>query len=88
MGAMKRRIFGRKAGAHEPMALLLESSGVSTGGQKVDAGVVDQFALANTRRQVQVLRDQNIEGYVLFENDPTRYEFSPEADFVYPTRIH
>lgn len=85
---MKRRIFGRKAGSPEPMTLLMESGGISTGGQKVDAGVIDQVALANTRRQIQMLRDNHIEGYVLFENDPTHYEFSPEADFVYPAAIH
>lgn len=85
---MKKRVFGRKAGSQEPMVLLMESAGVSTGGQKLDPGVIDQAALASARRQVQLLRDRNIEGYVLFENDPTRYEFSPQADFVYPAVIH
>lgn len=85
---MKRSIFGRKAGSHGPMTLLLESGGVATGGQKVDAGAIDQVALANTRRQVQMLRDKHIEGYVLFENDPTRYEFTPGADLVYPAAVH
>ena len=70
------------------MVLLLESGGVSTGGKHVDPGVVDQFAIANVRRQVQLLRERNIEGYVVFENDPTRYEFTPQADFVYPAVIH
>jgi len=42
----------------------------------------------NARRQVQMLREKNIEGYVVFENDPTRYEFTPQADFVYPAVIH
>lgn len=81
---MKKRIFGRKAGSDEAMVLLFESGGVSTGGQKVEPGVLDQFAVDNARRQVQQLRERNVEGYVVFENDPMRYEFSPQADFVYP----
>lgn len=85
---MKNKIFGRKIGSQEPMALLLEGSGISTGGKKVDPGVVDEFAVANARRTVQMLRDKNIEGYIVFENDPTRYEFTPGADFVYPATIH
>lgn len=85
---MKNWVFGRKVGSQEPMVLLIEGGGVTTGGQPADPGTIDQFALANARRVVQVLRDKNIEGYVVFENDPTRYEFSPEADFVYPAAIH
>ena len=85
---VKNQVFGRKAGTKEPMVLLLESSGVCTGGQKVDPGVIDQVALVNARRIVQLLRDKNIEGYLVFENDPTRYEFSPTADFVYPAAMH
>lgn len=85
---MKRQVFGRKSGSQEPMVLLLESGGVSIGGQKVDPGLIGQVALANTRRQVQLLRDKNIEGYVVFENDPTRYEFTPQADFIYPAVVH
>lgn len=26
--------------------------------------------------------------YVVFEGDPTRYEFTPESDFVYQTTVH
>lgn len=85
---MKNQVFGRKAGSQEPMALLLESGGVSTGGQKVDAGVLDQIALANARRNVKMLREKGIEGYIVFQNDPTRYEFTPQSDFVYPPAIH
>lgn len=85
---MKKQVFGRKAGSQEPMVLLLESGGVSTSGQKVAPGAIDKFAVANARRQIQLLRDKNIEGYVLFENDPTRYEFTPQADFIYPSKIH
>jgi hypothetical protein len=70
------------------MVLLLESDGPSTGGQRVDPCVLDDFALANTRRQVLLMRSKGIEGYVLFEKDPTRYEFTPRADFVYPAVIH
>lgn len=70
------------------MVLLMESGGVSPGGQAVDAVLVDQVTLTNTRRQVQMLRDKQIEGYVVFENDPTRYEFSPGVDIVYPAALH
>ena len=85
---MKRQVCGRKVGSQEQMVLLLESEGPSTGGQRVGPCVLDDFALANTRRQVLLLRGKNIEGYVLFENDPIQYEFSPHADFVYPAAIH
>lgn len=85
---MKKRIYGRKVGSDEVMLLLLESDGVSTGGQKVDPAVLDQFAIDNARRQVQRLRERDMEGYVEFENDPMRYEFSPDADFVYPANSH
>jgi len=85
---VKKQVFGRKAGSQEPMVLLLESGGVSTGGQKADPGLIDQIAIVNARRQVQMLRNKGIEGYVVFENDPTRYEFTPQADFVYPAVIH
>lgn len=85
---MKRKVFGRTAGSQEPMALLLESSGVSTGGRKIDPHVLEQVALANTRHMVRLLRDKNVEGYVVFENDPTRYEFTPQDDFVYPAALH
>ncbi len=85
---MRNKVYGRKAGSQEPMVLLLESDGASTGGQVVKPGVIDEFVLTNARRKVQMLRDKNIEGYVVFENDPTRYEFSPQADFVYPAVIH
>lgn len=85
---MKKMVFGRKVGSEEPMALLLESDGVSSGGRSVEPGAVEEFALANARRQVQMLREKNIEGYVVFEHDPTRYEFTPETDFVYPAAIH
>lgn len=83
---MKRQVFGRKAGSQVSMTLLLESDGVCDSGRKVDPALV-QFALTSTLRQVRMLRDKNIEGYVVFENDPTRYEFSPEADFVYPGAV-
>lgn len=70
------------------MALLIKSEGISTGGVKVDQGELDQFALANDRRAVQAMRARGIEGYVVFEGDPTRYEFTPESDFVYPAAVH
>ncbi len=70
------------------MVLLIEGTGVSTGGKKVDPGVVDQFTVSNARRAVKSLREKGIEGYVLFEGDPTRYEYTPDADFVYPKSVH
>lgn len=85
---MKKKIFGRKVGSTGSMDLLIEGNGVSTGGHKVDAGVIDHIAIASARRAVQALRQNHIEGYALFEGDPTRYEFTPEADFVYPAAVH
>lgn len=85
---MKMQIFGRKVGSGKDMILLIKSDEVSTGGQAVDAGVLDEFAVASARRSVRAVRENNIEGYVLFEGDPTRYEFTPEADFVYPRAVH
>ena len=85
---MKNKIYGRKVGSKDDMALLIEGEGVSTGGVKVDQGQLDQFAVVNTRRAVQGMRERGIEGYVVFESDPTRYEFTPEADFEYPAAVH
>jgi len=85
---MKKEIYGRKVGSNEEMILMIEGEGVSTGGRKVDQGRLEEFALRNTRKAVLAMRERGIEGYVIFENDPTRYEFSPGADFVYPAAIH
>jgi len=85
---MKKKIYGRKVGSKNDMVLLIEGEGVSTGGVKVDQGELDQFALANARRAVQAMRERGIEGYVVFEGDPTRYEFTPDTDFVYPAAVH
>lgn len=85
---MKNKIYGRKVGAKVDMALLIEGTGVSTGGKKVDPGVTDEIAVSSARRAVQALRDKNIEGYIVFESDPTHYEFTPGKDFVYPATIH
>lgn len=85
---MKKKIYGRKVGSKDEMVLLIEGEGVSTGGVKVDQGELDHFALANTRRAVQAMRERGIEGYVVFEDDPTRYEFTPDSDFVYPAAVH
>jgi len=85
---MKKKIYGRKAGSKDDMGMLIEGEGVSTGGVKVDQGELDQFALANARRAVQAMRERGIEGYVVFESDPTRYEFTPDTDFVYPAAVH
>jgi len=85
---MKSSIFGRKVGSVDDMSLLFKSDGVSSGGRPVDPGVIDEFVVKNARRKVDLLRQKNIEGYVLFESDPTPYEFTPEADFVYPLSVH
>jgi len=85
---MKNKIFGRKVGSKNDMALLIESKEVSTGGRKVDPGVINDIAVAGARRTVQMLRDKNFEGYIVFEGDPMHYEFTPGADFVYPMAIH
>jgi hypothetical protein len=85
---MRKQIFGRKIGSAKDMVLLIKGDGVSTGGRAVDPDVIDEFAVASAHRSVKALRENNIEGYVLFEGDPTRYEFTPDADFVYPASVH
>jgi hypothetical protein len=85
---MKSQIYGRKVGSGETFALLIESSGASTSGKQVDQGMLEEFEVANARRAVQVFRVKGIEGYVQFEGDQTRYEFTPNADFVYPASLH
>jgi hypothetical protein len=85
---MKKKIYGRKVGSKDDIALLIEGEGVSTGGVKADQGEMDQFAVANARRAVQGMRERGIEGYVVFEGDPTRYEFTRETDLVYPAAVH
>jgi len=70
------------------MVLLIKSDGMSAGGRPAAPRVIDEFAVATARRSVQALHENNIEGYVLFEGDPTRYEFTPETDCVYPARVH
>lgn len=85
---MKKKIYSRKAGSKDDMVLLIEGEGVSTGGVKVDQGELDQFALANARRAVQAMRERRIEGYVVYESDPTRHAFTLDTDFVYPAALH
>lgn len=85
---MKSKIFGRKVGSQSPMTLLLEGLGVSSGGKVGDPVFMMDFAIANARRSVQMLRDKSIEGYIVFENDPTQYMFTPESDFAYPATTH
>ncbi|MBZ2207134.1 hypothetical protein [Massilia soli] len=85
---MKKKIYGRKVGSKDEVALLIEGEGVSTGGVKVDQGELDQFSVENARRAVQGMRERGIEGYVVFEGDPTHYQFTPESDFVYPATVH
>jgi hypothetical protein len=85
---MKSQIFGRKAGSGSAMTLLISSKGASTGGQLADPGKLHEFEVASTRRAVAVLREKGVEGYVVFESDPVRYEFTPDADFVYPAMNH
>lgn len=87
---MKKQIFGRKAGSDDAMELLIESGGVSMGGRKADPRMIAEIAeiaeiaVASARRAAAALREKGVEGYVLFEDDPARYEFTPDADFVYP----
>jgi hypothetical protein len=83
---MLTQIWGRRVGSAKDMVLLIESDGVSTGGCVVDANIIHEFVVANARRAVTVFREINIEGYVLFEGDTTRYVFTPQAGIVYPAR--
>lgn len=85
---MKKQIFGRKFGTQGDMLLLIDGSGVLNGGRNVDTAANIEFSLANTRRIVKVLREKNIEGYIVFENDTTQYGFTPKTDFLYPATVH
>ena len=85
---MKSQIFGRKVGSGSGMTLLISSDGASTGGQRADPGKLHELEVASTRRAVNVLREKGVEGYVVFESDPGRYKFAPDADFVYPATNH
>ena len=86
---MKNKIYGRKVGSSDEMALLAENDGASNSNsaKRADQGVVADFVVANARRFVKVMREKNIEGYVVFEGDPRHYDFTPEFDFVYPATI-
>lgn len=84
---MKRKVFGRKVGSCKPFDLLIESSGATTGGREVDPDDLKEFEIASTRRVVAVFRELRMEGYVVFEDDETHYQFSPEEDFVYPNDL-
>lgn len=88
--SMKNKIYGRKVGSSEEMALLCESDGASNtnSAKQADQGVVAEFAVASVRRFVKALRETNVEGYIVFEGDPTQYNFTPEADFIYPAAVH
>ncbi|VVE56777.1 hypothetical protein PAQ31011_05141 [Pandoraea aquatica] len=85
---MNRQIFGRKAGSGAEMTLLISCEGASSGGRSADAGRLHEVEVANTRRAVRVLREKGVEGYVMFESDPARYEFTPDEDFAYPAVSH
>ncbi|VVE52621.1 GTP-binding protein [Pandoraea terrigena] len=85
---MKSQIFGRKAGSGAEMKLLLSGEGASSGGRPVDPGRLHEFEVSNARRAVKVLREKGVDGYVMFESDPARYEFTPDEDFVYPAVSH
>jgi hypothetical protein len=85
---MKRQIFGRKVGSGSAMDLLISSDGASTGGQRADLGKLHEFEVATTRHAVNMPREKGVEGYVVFESDPAKYEFTPDADFVYPAINH
>ncbi|ALS68370.1 hypothetical protein [Pandoraea apista] len=85
---MKSQIFGRKAGSGAEMTLLISGEGASSGGRPADTGRLHEFEVANARRAVKVLREKGVEGYVMFESDPARYEFTPDEDFVYPAVSH
>lgn len=81
---MKRQIFGRRTGSGAEFKLMIESEGATSGGNTVSFDQMRDFEIANTRRAVQALREKSVEGYVLFEGDPTHYLFTPSNDFVYP----
>lgn len=85
---MKRQIFGRKVGSGVEMTLLISSDGATSGGRPADPGRLHEAEVASTRRAVGMLREKGVEGYVLFEGDPARYEFTPDDDLVYPPVNH
>lgn len=81
---MKNKIYGRSIGFQGSMVLLAESSRVSTEGKAVNPSVVAEISIESARRAVQVWRNKGIEGYVMFDDDPMHYGFTPDADFIYP----
>lgn len=83
---MKRRIFGRKVGSSRDFFLMIKSEGTTSGGREVDPDKLRQFEIDSTRRAVKSIRERNVEGYVLFGEDPTYYTFTPSQDFVYPAK--
>lgn len=85
---MKKKIYGSKVGSKESMVMLIEGEGVRNDGVKVDQGELNQFSVARARRAVQATRERGIEGYVIFEGDPTHYQFMPKSDFVYPATVY
>lgn len=86
---MKNKIYGRKVGSMAEMALLIESDGCSNSNsaKNADPDVIAEFVIANARRIVQLFRDKNVEGYIVFEGDSHHYEFTPQEDFAYPVVI-
>lgn len=85
---MKRWIYGRKAGSRGDFVLMFESEGASVHNLKsmIDIERLRQFEIDNARQAVKVLREKLFEGYVLFEGDSTRYLFTPDVDFVFPSK--
>lgn len=83
---MKSEIYGRKVGTQGECKLLISSDGASSGGKKADPEKLREFELASTRRAVATLREKQIEGYVIFEDDPRQYKFAPSANFMYPAQ--
>ncbi|WP_148271068.1 hypothetical protein [Burkholderia glumae] len=74
-------VYARRVGSTGEMVLAFAGGpGVARG----DHAMIRAVVVPSARRQTQWLRERGAEGYVQFVGDPARYDFTPEADFVYP----
>ncbi|MBU9172894.1 hypothetical protein [Burkholderia gladioli] len=80
---MKYRILGRKDGSTQDMVLLVEGGWDIVGDLGMNATEIEELSVAMAGRLVQMLRQRDFEGYVLFAGDATPHVFTPAADFIY-----
>ncbi|MCQ0034134.1 hypothetical protein [Burkholderia glumae] len=77
-------VFGRRAGSTDEVVFMHGGGPIDPPVKQDDHAMIRAVVVPSARRQTQRLRERGVEGYVLFVGDPARYDFTPEADFVYP----